>query len=225
MSEQEHLFCGSLAKEKQIGCLGKVFRQVLFERHSWPTRTSGCGTSRLENKESWYILHRSYCRAFGTSWRRKESQDRCDVTDCCNEELPAHKKLVGHNTICAWTWQSTKSVGGKHFLFFWDQKQEEFGDCRRYNISRKRVPLPMDLPAWKKTKWFFSQSKQSVTTMRINTSLAWASGSYRVASSDNTWRLYIQCTRCNHSSSATTSSTCVWSVTFWTFPTWVYNRK
>ena len=75
-------------------------------------------------------------------------------------------------------------------------------------ISPDKVPLRWDLSAWKKHQVEFSQSWQSVTTVRINPSLACASGSYRVANSDNIWRLFVQ-GKGNHNSSASISITCV----------------
>ena len=44
-------------------------------------------------------------------------------------------KLFGNNTICVWLWQNVKFLAEN--TSFWDQKQEEFGGRRRFNISRK----------------------------------------------------------------------------------------
>ena len=90
-------------------------------------------------------------------------------------------------------------LGGQQFLIFGTRNKKN-SVVEKGTISPEKVPLPMDIPAWKTPNVDFSQSWQSVTTVRINPSLAWASGSYRVASSDNTWRLYIQ-GKGNHSSS------------------------
>ena len=76
--------------------------------------------------------------------KETESQDRCDVSDCCNEELQAT------STISAWPWQNTNP---------WRRTLPDFGTRNRKDlvveegtISAERVPLPMDLPAWRKTQ-------------------------------------------------------------------------
>ena len=48
-------------------------------------------------------------------------------------------------SLCVWTWQNIKFLADNTSLF-WDQNQERFGGCKRCNIFRKEVPLPMDPP-------------------------------------------------------------------------------
>ena len=43
---------------------------------------------------------------------------------------------------------------------------------KRYNTFRKKVPLPMDPPAWQETQVDFSQSRQSFASTGVSTSLA-----------------------------------------------------
>ena len=143
VSEQEHLFYGSLAKDKQM--FGTCFRQFLFERYSWPTRTSFCLQHQwTSERRKLIICHRSSCTAFGTSYRKRIPRSLW-CPRLLQPRATMNKKLSGNNTIYAWSCKNTKSLAENTSLF-WDEKQEEFGGWRRYNISRK-VPLPMNFLA------------------------------------------------------------------------------
>ena len=49
----------------------------------------------------------------------KESQDRCDLPDCCYEELQATRSYFGNNTSRAWPWPRATI----------DPSRESIGDC------------------------------------------------------------------------------------------------
>ena len=62
-------------------------------------------------------------------------------------------------------------LGGKHFLILGPETGKIWW-LKKVQDLQKKVPLPMDPPPWRKTQVDFSQSSQSVMTLRINPSLA-----------------------------------------------------
>ena len=77
--------------------------------------------------------------------------------------------------------------GGKHFLVL-GRETGSIWWLKKVQYLQKGT-IANELSCVKKCKWIFSQSWQLVTTVRMHPSLASASESYRVASSDNIWRL------------------------------------
>ena len=64
-------------------------------------------------------------------------------------------------------------LGGKHFLIWGPESRKDLVADTGLNISKKKkVPLPMDPPAWRETQVEFSQWRQSLTSAGVNTSLA-----------------------------------------------------
>ena len=47
------------------------------------------------------------------------------------------KKSHGNSTVCAWPWQSSKSLAVSIFIKFWDQNQEGFGGRKSYDTFRR----------------------------------------------------------------------------------------
>ena len=79
---------------------------------------------------------------------KKESQDRCDVPDCCNEELQATRSYLATVPFI---------LGRGRTPNPWRKTLPYFGTRNRKNlvvhegtISPETVPLPMGLPTWKK---------------------------------------------------------------------------
>ena len=99
-------------------------------------------------------------------------------------------------------------LGGKHFLILGPETGRIWW-LKKVQYLQKRCHCQWACLVGKKAQVDFSQSWQSVTTVRINPNLAWASGSYRE------WQVRTilgDCTskaKGNYSSSTTVSSTCV----------------
>ena len=88
----------------------------------------------------------------------------------------------------------------------WTQLTNPTSSHEKNAISNGKVRLPMDPPAWRETLVDFSQSQQSFASTGGNTSLARASGSYRMASTSSSWRLHIK-RKSDFCSSASISAT------------------
>ena len=78
-------------------------------------------------------------------------------------------------------------LGGKHFLILGPESGKILW-LRKVQYFQKKVPSPMDCLAWRETHVIFSKSWQSFASTGVDASLAWASGSYRMASTHSSWR-------------------------------------
>ena len=84
---------------------------------------------------------------------KKESQDRCDVTDCCHEELQATRSylatlpfVLGRGT--------TPNLGGKHFLILGPETGRIWW-LKKVQYLQKKYHCHWTFLRGKKTKWIF----------------------------------------------------------------------
>ena len=102
--------------------------------------------------------------------QEKESQDRCDVTNCYYEKLQAERSgtatvpFVFRRGRASNPWRKTLS-------YFWTRVRK-YLVVEKGTIPPEKVPLPMDPPAWQETQVNFSQSRQSFASTGVSTSLA-----------------------------------------------------
>ena len=119
MSEQEHFFYGSL-------CEGQVDAWEMFSDNSYLSAIldrQGLQVTApvdLRTKKA-EIFTPQLLQGLLVQAEEKESQDRCDVSECCYEEPQATRSYFRNNTICAWPWQNTKSLSENTSLFWWTE--------------------------------------------------------------------------------------------------------
>ena len=106
--------CSMTLLRRTSRCLGNIFKQFLFEHHSWLTRTSGCSTNRLENKESWefYITASLYDDSQGGQWDRTANKmiRRLNETEYWSRKEAG--TLVSNSSFC----ESTQCLRDRHRL-------------------------------------------------------------------------------------------------------------
>ena len=150
-------------------CLGDVFRPFLFQRHSSSSRTLGCSANRLQNKEGGEFFE-TVVAGLLVQAQGKESQDRFDVSNCCRKEPKAQRNALA--TIPFLLGRSRAPNACWKTLPYFGTRIRKNLVVEEGTINSEKIPLPMDPPAWKELQVDFSQSWQSVTTIRISTSIA-----------------------------------------------------
>ena len=147
----------------------------------------------------------SYCRAFW--YKLKKMNPKIVVVSPTFETKDFRRKEVDLATVPFEYGCGRRSKSWRKSLHSLGTRIRKDLVVEKIAISLEKVPLPMDLPAWRESQVDFSESRQSFESTRVHTSLVCASGSYTMASTHSSWRLHIK-SRSDSSSSTSVSATC-----------------
>ena len=151
-ARQEHLYCGFLAKVKQMWTVlwQFIFWGAILDRQGLQV----AAPADLRNKK---IEHFSLLllQGFLVKAQDQESQDCCDVPDCYYPKFYTKESRVANNTVCAWEWQSIKSSAENIYLILGPESGKYLVVEKKVHHLQKKDHCQWTLVRGKNPEWIF----------------------------------------------------------------------